>query len=144
MMVVPYLVGGAIGALGGALGGMLAKPEQKTETYITKKTSITDASSRVYHAPYENYQPTISYGLQYNVAPTYSIIYESPHSTIDTKKEATSAQDVSSIPTMTPYYSISPFVQPSMTDSTRRSDLDLTKIAIIGAIALIGYGLVSK
>lgn len=139
-MVVPYLIGGMIGGLGGALGGMLARPEQKTE--ISKKISITDASSRVYHAPYENYQPTISYGLQYNISPTYSVIYESPHSTIETKKEATSVQDVSSIPTMIPYYPFSPAVQPTMADS--RSDLDLTKIAIIGAIALIGYGLVRK
>lgn len=123
--------GGVVGAyLGGLLGG-------------GKKEQAAEAVASTYHAPYSQYQPTEVYtptvSEVYAPSPVYQI--ESPGAFISKKDVATA--EATGRPTVSPSYdqpyTVSPTAAPGITEG-----VDLTKMAIIGVIGLVAYGLVSK
>ncbi len=72
--------------------------------------------------------------FSYQYSPQYGVQIQSPQSSI-TKKD----QLMSELPS-----TISPNLEGARPTTTTSSGTDFTKIAIIAAVALIGYGLVSK
>lgn len=128
---------------GGLLGGVLAGGDTTTITHETQQ-SITNAWKKEIHAPYENYQKTEIFAPQTTISPIYSVQIDSPHAQMTTKKELTAKQDVGSYQNISPYDYYQPAItqQPTQT-STSAQGTDFTKIAIIAAIAIIGYGLVT-
>lgn len=133
----------AAGIGGGLLGGLLAGGDTTT---ITKETSITttNAWKKEIHAPYENYQKTETFAPQTTISPIYSVQIESPGAQMTTKKELAAKQDVGATPTISPYEYHQPAITQQPTQSaSAQTGTDFTKIAIIAAIAIIGYGLVT-
>lgn len=137
-MVWPIVAAGALGVAGGALG---------SAALTKKEASVTDSHNQqnVYHQPYENYQPSV----QYAPVTTYSYqgaqyIINSPNST-QTPKQAVA---VTSNPTQTPTYTNEqPYSPTSSTGSGAGSlfgDMDWTTLAIIGAVAVVGYAVLRR
>ena len=141
-MVWPLIIAAATGIVGTAIGDYIGGSTKK-EASITTTTSTSNQNN--IHQPYENYQPTIAY------APVSSYSYQgaqyminSPNST-QTPKIATS---LASNPTVSPDYTNTQPYSPANTTSTPTSNgiqgVDFTMIAIIGAVAVIGYALLKK
>jgi hypothetical protein len=127
-------VGGAL--LGGAGALLLSK----------KDASIANSNSQqnVYHAPMENYQPNIQY------APVTSYAYQGA-TTIINSPNATAgklSQATTSDPTANPSYTTPQTYSPSNATGSGAGSLlgnvDLTTLAIIGAIAVVGYAIFRK
>ncbi|MGP8323474.1 MAG: hypothetical protein ACT6FG_05730 [Methanosarcinaceae archaeon] len=79
----------------------------------------------VQHAPYETVHTTSTDARAFNITmPDTNVIYDSPLSKIETKK------------------TLSAEASPDISGPV--SGTDMSQIAIIGAVALVGYGLVSK
>lgn len=138
-MVLPLIAGlataGAIGAGAAILGGMTKK-----EASITTSTNQQD----VYHSPYENYQPSIQY------APVSSYSYQGPTTIIDSPN--TTGPKQATALTSNPNYDASWTTPQNSTPSNAvgsgagslLGNIDWTTLAIIGAVALVGYGLVRR
>lgn len=121
--LIPLAIVGA-GAAMGAGYSAFKKPGPQTST--------------VTHAPYETYAPQKS--LQYSPVssiqyPSYQIQIDSPASYQSMKKTA----DIDSKPVLKPTQDVSPVGSGDMS-----TGLDLVPIAIIGAVAFIGYGIIKK
>jgi len=117
-MVLPLILAGAAGILGTVAGGTLLGG---------------GGSKKEIHAAQEHYAPVItdSRSLAQVYSPTYQYQIDSPEATMTSKK--TSEATATSKPNIAPQRS------ESMTEGT-----DLTKIAMIGGAALIGYGIVTE
>lgn len=140
--LLPLVAAGAIGAGGTALGGIVAGLTKK-EASIT--TNTTRTSQDVYHAPYETYAPTIQYAPQSSYAyQGATTIINSPGATTTSKL----AQSAASSPNQTATYDLPQSYTPTAkTDNSQSSGLqgvDFTMIAIIGAVAIVGYALLRK
>jgi hypothetical protein len=140
-MVLPLLAAGAIGIAGTALGEYLAGGSKKD--MITNNTTRT--SQDVYHAPYETYAPSIQYAPQSSYAyqgATY--VVNSPNSSVNPKQAAA----LTSNPNQVPTYDIPQTNTPTNTTSNPTGNglqgIDFTMIAIVGAVAVIGYALFKK
>jgi hypothetical protein len=121
------------GVAGGLLGGLLGGG---------KKEQAAEAVASTYHAPYSQYQPTKVYSPTisrvYAPSPVYQI--ESPGAYIAKKDTARAEANGSTVsPTYAQPYSVAPVAAPKTAEG-----IDLTKIAIVGAIGLIGYGVVKE
>jgi len=138
--LIPVAIGLGGAALGGAgiaswLGG-----ETKKNTEIAAAsgspfapTAPFSISSQTYapHAPYETYSSAVQYApvtsIQY---PDYAINIGSPEAVATTKKEQTITSK--------------PEFEYEAEQGRTTSGVDLVPIAIIAAVALVAYGLVSK
>lgn len=141
-MVWPLLAAGAIGAGASVVGGIAAGLSKK-EASIT--TSTTRTSQDVYHSPYETYAPTIQY------APQSSYAYQGPTNIINSPNSSATpklALSSASTPSQSASYDMPQSYTPiSKTDNGQSSGLqgtDFTMIAIVGAVAVIGYALLRK
>lgn len=127
-MVAPLVVG-ALAGLGGMAGGMGL-------SQVLGGTKKESASSVITHAPYETYAPQQTYAPQLGY--TYqgsTYIINSPGA--ESKKQ--SAIDQTSIPSQTGEWDV-----PQTTGSSAGIDSStLILLGIIGAGAIIGYGLLS-
>lgn len=140
-MALP-LIPVALGAAAGIGGGMLAEGILNN----TKKSGVTYApqNANVYHAPYENYQPTTMFAPQQVITmPSYQVSLGSSHSpqTMTTKQTAT--QDIGQYPTYD-----QPTTYPSQSSSAGSSggfdSKTMILIALIAAGGIIVYGVVGK
>ena len=118
-MVLPLLpiIGAAgMGVAGTLLGGIFA-----------------DKGKKEIHATKEHYAPvtTDARAISKVFAPTYQYQIDSPKSIMSSKKDIDSRARSD------------PDIRPSRTE-TETEGLDMTKIAIIGVVGLVAYGLVSK
>lgn len=136
--IIPIAVGLGGAALGGAglmsmLGGGKKNGKVNTNS-VFADTSPFSVSSQTYspHAPYEQYSQAVQYApvtsIQY---PDYAINVQSPGATATTKK----TQTVTSEPTQEYLAS---------QGQTQTSGIDILPIAIVGALALVAYGMVTK
>ena len=115
-MVLPLIAIAAAGVGGGLLGGLLGGGSKK-EIHATKE----------HYAPV--HAPVSSIAKTY--APTYQYQIDSPYAEMTSKKDlVTKAAAKGEVTT--------PRVE------TTTEGMDMTKIAIIGVIGLVTYGLVSK
>lgn len=126
---------GAVGAGAAILGGMTKKEAS---------TTISKSEQNVYHSPYENYQPSIQY------APVSSYSYQGA-TTIINSPGSTGSKQASAITSYPSYDAEWSTPQSASQDTATGSgagsifgDVDWTMIAIIGAVALVGYGLVRR
>jgi len=130
----PLIVGAA--GLGAGAGAIV------TSALTKKEASITDSHNEQnnIHQPYENYQPQI----QYAPVTTYSYqgaqyMINSPNSVQTPKQAVSTTSDPSQTGTWKTEQPYSP------TSSTGNSTgIDWTMIAIIAAVGIVGYGLVSR
>ena len=141
-MVAP-LIPIAIGLGGAALGGAgiasffsSGKKSDKvaSSNSVFAETAPFSVSSQTYspHSPYEQYSSAIQYApvttIQY---PDYAINIQSPEAVATTKKEMT----VDSKPSQS---------YRAEQGQTQTSGTDLTMIALIAAVALVAYGVVTR
>jgi len=134
--IIPIAVGLGGAALGGAgLMSMFSGGKKAVNTNsVFADTSPFSVSSQTYspHAPYEQYSQAVQYApvtsIQY---PDYAINVQSPGATATTKK----TQTVTSEPTQEYLAS---------QGQTQTSGIDILPIAIVGALALVAYGMVTK
>lgn len=77
-----------------------------------------------HHAPYETWSPTTTYAQSYQM-PDYNIIMDSPFARAGSKKEATVSPDVTA-------------------GVTKTEGVNMTHIAMVGAAALVLYGVTKK
>ena len=141
-MVAP-LIPIAIGLGGAALGGAgiasffsSGKKSDKvaSSNSVFAETAPFSVSSQTYspHSPYEQYSHDIQYApvttIQY---PDYAINIQSPEAVATTKKEMT----VDSRPSQS---------YRAEQGQTQTSGTDLTMIALIAAVALVAYGVVTR
>ncbi|MDD2326176.1 MAG: hypothetical protein PHW63_09295 [Alphaproteobacteria bacterium] len=136
----PLWVPAAIGAGGlaaGFIGGALLS---KKDASIANSTS----QQNVYHAAMENYQPSIQY------APVNSYAYQGATTIINSPNASAAklSQAVASDPTQTPSYTTTQSSTPTNSTGSGAGSLlgnvDFTTLAIIGAVAIIGYALLRK
>jgi hypothetical protein len=148
--IAGLLVGGALAGFGlSSLVGGGKKDEQKQdqEQKQEQKTDVPIVSTyRIeplgIYAPQLQYSPGYVYSYQGG-----DIFIESPGAS--SKKEAAISQDISpsqegawSLP-----YQIAPYVAPSQEQEQQQEQgigTDFVTLALIGAVALVAYGLVSK
>lgn len=125
-MVLPLVGAAAVGGLAGwLLGG-------------TKKEA-TISNANVYHEPYETFAPTSvdSRQFSYQISPAYNYAVQiaSPGGRItQTKKDEMVARQAADL-TATPTLKIS---EPINSPSGNVQGIDATKVALIGAAALVG------
>lgn len=135
--LVPIAVGIAGTAIGGAVGSLFGG--SKKEEHITTTTTY----GQVYHAPGEIYSPQIQYSPQSGYAytgPTYIINSPSAESKKETMLSQASYPAQAGSWDVPQSYETSPVISPgSGLDSST-----LMMLGIIGAVAVIGYGLVSS
>ena len=140
--LLPLVAAGAVGA-GGATLGVIAAGLTKKEASIT--TSNTRTSQDVYHAPYETYAPSIQYAPQSSYAyQGATTIINSPNSTANPKQAMSAASSPSNTPS---WYIPQNYTPTNKTDNAQSAGLqgvDFTMIAIVGAVAVIGYALLRK
>ena len=126
---IGYLGAGAVGVATGLATSWL---------FGSKKGAEQTPSAAEYHSPYETYQPTDARSTSQVYSPSVIYQIESPGAEI-TKKDTVTAESRASAQ---PYF-WQPSTAPSASASTTEG-LDLTKIAIIGAVGIVAYGLVSN
>ena len=128
--LIPLVAGVGSGILSAMFfGGGGTKKEMQTEATQTTTTTIE---------PYAYFSPS----TQSTYAPTFQhqpvLQIDSPYAkatpTMSSKKEIESQQQ----PTFTPQVMALPSIAPQQSDKS--SGTDLTKIAVIGAIGLVAYG----
>jgi hypothetical protein len=128
------------GAIVGGIGGVLLGGMTKKEASITTSTS----NQNVYHAAMENYQPSVQY------SPVNSYAYQGATTIINSPNASAAKQAVAQ--TSNPQYDAA-WTTPTTVTPTNSTgsgagslfgNVDWTTIAIIGAVAIIGYGLLSK
>lgn len=135
----PYWVPVAAGAAGVA-GGLLLGGLTKKEASITTSTS----QQNVYHSPYENYQPSVQY------APVSSYAHQGATTIINSPNTVGSKQATAQ--TSNPQYDAS-WTTPTTTSPSNTTgsgagsllgNVDFTMIAIIAAVAVVGYAVFKK
>jgi hypothetical protein len=130
-------IAGGAGLLGGLLGGMFlfggkgAAP-QSQQFGAQQPITITKTST---------YAPVTTYNLQETIANTYQTISNSPNASM-TKKDIIGGT-ATATPTSTPSISIIPSSTAGQT-GTQGQGANMTSLALIAAIGLIGYGFVSR
>jgi len=131
--LIPLAIGGSLGLVGGMWLGKGKKEYQIQETY---------APTITYHKPFETYSPQIQYapqisygyqGATYIISSPYAESKKSMNTEQISKPEQRGEWEIPQV--------ISPTISPQQTGT---SGTNFVTIAIIGAIALIGYGIVSK
>lgn len=132
------------GAAGGYLASMLLGGKKGA---AAEATAVAEGRITERHAPYEHYAPvtTWSPSTSYTHAPSPVYIIDSPGTTF-TKKDvatssATAAPDVVSSRADPRDYVVSP---KAAAEAEAGIGTDLLPIAVIGAVAIIGYGYISK
>ena len=135
----PLWVPVATGALG-AVGGFALSALTKKEASVTTSTS----QQNVYHSPYENYQPSVQY------APVSSYAYQGATTIINSPNTVGSKQATAQ--TSNPQYDAS-WTTPTTTSPSNTTgsgagsllgNVDFTTIAIIAAVAVVGYAVFKK
>lgn len=123
-------------AVGGAVGSLFGGTK-KEETITT-----TTTYGQVYHAPGEIYAPQIQYSPQTGYSYTGATYIINSPSAIS-KKSSTLEQ--SSTPTQTGSWDVpqSYETSPEVSSGTFFDKNTLILVAVIGAVAVVGYGLVS-
>lgn len=130
--LLPILGGLSAFSAGGWAGSALSK---------SKKVSEVTQGSTTYH-PYSHYQPVQSLQYTHNPQiqyPTYQTMIESPFGSQTTKKEIESA--ITPTQTATPQW-YQP--APSVTQAGPSATSEMTPIAIIAVVGLLGYGIITK
>ena len=115
--MIPFAIPAIVGlaSLGAGLGAGASMTKKSGSSLITG----------VQHAPYETYAPQSTDARAFNITmPDTNVIYDSPLSKIETKK------------------TLSAEASPDISGPVEGTNM--SQIAIIGAVALIGYGLVNK
>lgn len=135
-MVLPLLPIAAAGVGGGIAGGLIASVFGGT----SKKEQAVQAVET--HAPYEIFQPTTvdARSISEVYSPTSIIQIESPYAQARSATEITSK--AASRAEADPKF-WQPSTGPSPTAGITEG-VDLSKIALIGAVGLIGYGVVKE
>lgn len=137
--LIPVAIGLGGAALGGAGIASFFSDSKKSEKVassnsVFSETAPFSVSSQTYspHSPYEQYSQAIQYApvttIQY---PDYAINIQSPEAVATTKKEMT----VDSRPSQS---------YRAEQGQTQTSGTDLTMIALIAAVALVAYGVVTR
>ena len=137
--LIPIAIGLGGAALGGAGIASFFSDSKKSEKVASSnsvfaETSPFSVSSQTYspHSPYEQYSSAIQYApvttIQY---PDYAININSPEAVATIKKEMT----VDSRPSQS---------YRAEQGQTQTSGTDLTMIALIAAVALVAYGVVTR
>jgi hypothetical protein len=129
-MVAPLIPIAAAGVGGGLLGGVLG-------SFFSG--SKKDYSVHEIHAQKEHYAPTTTDARAFSrvFAPTYQYQIQSPDAYMSSKKDT--AASARSAPDIIPQRS-----QEGGPGIESLEGADLTKIALIGAVGLIGYGVVKE
>ena len=131
----------AISGLSGALGTSLFKDWISKKDATTQGITYSPSSQDVYHSPYENYAPQMQYAPQIGysyVGSTYQI--NSPNAT--SKKLSTLGQE--SEPRQEGVWELPQTYSFTPDYSTRDKSTNLTDVAIIAALGIVAYGLVSN
>lgn len=137
--LIPIAIGLGGAALGGAGIASFFSDSKKSERVVNSNSVFSETapfsvSSQTYspHSPYEQYSQAIQYApvttIQY---PDYAINIHSPEAVATTKKEMT----VDSRPSQS---------YRAEQGQTQTSGTDLTMIALIAAVALVAYGVVTR
>ena len=137
--LIPVAIGLGGAALGGAGIASFFSDSKKSERVASSnsvfaETAPFSVSSQTYspHSPYEQYSQAIQYApvttIQY---PDYAINIQSPEAVATTKKEMT----VDSRPSQS---------YRAEQGQTQTSGTDLTMLALIAAVALVAYGVVTR
>jgi hypothetical protein len=137
--LIPVAIGLGGAALGGAGIASFFSDNKKSEKVASSnsvfaETAPFSVSSQTYspHSPYEQFSQAIQYApvttIQY---PDYAINIQSPEAVATTKKEMT----VDSRPSQS---------YRAEQGQTQTSGTDLTMIALIAAVALVAYGVVTR
>ena len=130
-MVLPLIPIALAGIGGGVIGGGIAN--------IFGGGTKKDYGVREIHAPKEHYAPitTDARSISKVFAPTYQYQIESPYAEMRSKKDITARSR--SDPDIAPRR-----IQEGAPGITTTEGVDMTKIAVIGVVGLVAYGLVSK
>ena len=137
--LIPIAIGLGGAALGGAgiasfVSGSKKSDKMASSNSVFAETAPFSVSSQTYspHSPYEQFSQAIQYApvttIQY---PDYAININSPEAVATTKKEMT----VDSRPSQSYRAELG---------QTQTSGTDLTMIALIAAVALVAYGVVTR
>ena len=124
--LIPIIAVGAAGVLGTIAGSIFGGG--------SKKQGVTET-----HATQEHYAPTITDARSTSqvFSPTYQYQISSPDASMVSKKTATAT--ATSDPTVSPSRT-----QEGGAGISSMEGVDMTKIALIGGAALIGYGIVKE
>ncbi|MCC7570554.1 hypothetical protein KO465_04360 [Candidatus Micrarchaeota archaeon] len=138
--LIPIAAGVGAGMLGQGLLSAFTG-EKKPSTSVSTSTQTAD----VYHAPFEQYQPTTLYAPQQSIVyPSYQIAIDSPHATQRSDVAQTPSQDIRQYP----YYE-QPVSYPQQTGSAGGdggagiSNTTILLVALIAAGGLVAYGVLS-
>lgn len=144
-MVLPLIpIAAGIGA--GMLGqGLLSAFTGDKKPSISTTTSTSTQSADVYHAPYEQYQPTTLYAPQQSIVyPQYQIAIESPKSSQKMSTQQTPSQEVQQYPI---YDQPTQYPQQSSELTGQAgggiSNQTIMIVALIAAGGLVAYGVLS-
>lgn len=134
--LIPIAAGIAGTAIGGAVGSLFGGTKKE------ESVTVTQTYGQTYHSPYETYAPQIQYAPQTGYAytgPTY--IINSPYAT---SKKETSLEQASS-PAQAGKWDVPQSYETSPTVSPTQGldNQTLIILGIIGAVAVVGFGLVS-
>lgn len=130
-MVLPLLAAGAVGAVAGIGGTLLGGMTKKGDT-------LTYAPQNVYHQPYETYAPQVQYAPQTSYAYTgATYVVNSPDAYVASKK---SEAMTTGSPKQSGQWEIPSTYTSAPVSGSSGQGIDWTTIAIIGAIAVVGYG----
>ena len=124
--LIPIALAGGAGILGTLVGGIFADGSKKNEV------------SEI-HAAKEHYAPitTDARSLAQTFSPTYQYQIHSPEASMVSKKTASAVAE--SMPSIAPSRT-----QEGGAGIASVEGMDMTKIAVIGVVGLVAYGLVSK
>jgi hypothetical protein len=139
-ILIPVAAAIASGAVSAGVAGWVAGQSKK-------EASITDSHNQQnnIHQPGENYQPI----TVYNPVSSYSYqgaqyMINSPNG-VQTPKQATALTNTPTVsPTLTNTQPYTPTSNTNPNSGNGLQGVDFTMIAIIGAVAVIGYALLKK
>lgn len=147
-MVWPLLAAGGIGVIGTALGGFLGSQGKKGDTITTTSNrSTTTSTSSNTVMPYAYYQPTVTYSPANSSVYSPQYILNSPYASMSGSPQATAQAYPTVTPTYTQPLQLTTNQTPSQSGGGGSLSFDsgsLVIIAIIAAVGIVGYGLVSK
>ena len=140
-MVLPLIPIAGAAILGGVSGGLLSglfgsKKEELIQTQEPKIDVVVEA------APYQHFQPQLTHAPQYTygyVGATH--IIESPGAEVTKKQDIVAKLDTEQVGK----WETSPTVSPTQELTQKATEgTNMLHIAIIAAVGLVAYGLVSK
>ena len=139
--LIPIAAGIGAGMLGQGILGFLSADKKPS---ISTTTSTSTQSSNVYHAPYEQYQPTTLYAPQQSVVyPSYQVSIESPGSNQESVVKQSAKQDTKQYPTYDqPVNYPTQASTPTTTGQVGAgiSSETIMVVALIAAGGLVAYG----